>query len=467
MKRLKEFIPEKLRFFDVLWLGAPVAIWFAYQPLIRLGQDGTMYYELSVTMLYSALLALVSLPSIWRYRHELVKLRAAWVVEVFVIISLLSLVWTMNLTRGILTVGVTGILYVIFLGAMAERVRVKRLLPKIVRIYLYSALVMCGLAVAQFFAGLWLDAQTTLLCAGCVAEQFGFVRPNVFLIEPQFLGSALLPAVLLLTYRAVTGRKDWRVFVGLFVVVTVLVLTLSRGALAAGAVGVVLLVALYAKNVQRWMAVVGIFTASLVGALVLQGTAAVMNPAIDETFGGAVTKSIHQLTMGIVDIRSTRAEPEQTDPVVPQETNQPHFDGYVEESTDARTTRTSLALQRWNVDAPTMLFGVGIGSAGLAMHEMFPNKIGAREIVQNEYVETLLERGLVGLVSFLAVLGALFVATKQQKWLWSIIAAFMVQWLFFSGYPNALHVYLALILIATYSRSGSGSASATSLRRRG
>jgi D-alanyl-lipoteichoic acid acyltransferase DltB (MBOAT superfamily) len=152
MKRLKEFIPEKLRFFDVLWLGAPVAIWFAYQPLIRLGQDGTMYYELSVTMLYAALLALVSLPSIWRHRHELVKLRAAWVVEVFVVISLLGLMWTMNLTRGILTAGVTGMLYGIFLGAMAERVRLKQLLPSIVRVYLYSALVMCGLAIVQFFS---------------------------------------------------------------------------------------------------------------------------------------------------------------------------------------------------------------------------------------------------------------------------------------------------------------------------
>lgn len=467
MKRLKEFIPEKLRLFDVLWLGVPVAIWFAYQPLIRLGQDGTMYYELSVTMLYAALLALVSLPSIWRHRHELVKLRAAWVVEVFVVISLLGLMWTMNLTRGILTAGVTGMLYGIFLGAMAERVRLKQLLPSIVRVYLYSALVMCGLAIVQFFAGLWLDAQTTLLCAGCVAEQFGFVRPNVFLIEPQFLGSALLPAVLLLTYRGVTGQKDWRVFVGLFVVVTVLVLTLSRGALLAGAVGVVLLVALYIKNVQRWMVVVGIFVVSLVSALALQGVAAVINPAIDETFGGAMTKSIHQLTMGVVDIRPAVSEHEPPTETVSEGVAQPNFDGYIEESTDARTTRTSLAFQRWSADAPTMLFGVGIGSAGAAMHEMFPDKIGAREIVQNEYVETLLERGLVGLLSFLTILVGLFVATKRQKWLWSIIVAFMVQWLFFSGYPNVLHVYLALILIATYSRSGSGFASAMSLRRRG
>ena len=455
MKRLKEFIPEKLRLFDVLWLGVPVAIWFAYQPLIRLGQDGTMYYELSVTMLYAALLALVSLPSIWRHRHELVKLRGAWVVEVFVVISLLGLMWTMNLTRGILTAGVTGMLYGIFLGAMAERVRLKQLLPSIVRVYLYSALVMCGLAIVQFFAGLWLDAQTTLLCAGCVAEQFGFVRPNVFLIEPQFLGSALLPAVLLLTYRGVTGQKDWRVFVGLFVVVTVLVLTLSRGALAAGAVGVVLLVALYAKNVQRWMAVVGIFTASLVGALVLQGTAAVMNPAIDETFGGAVTKSIHQLTMGIVDIRSTRAEPEQTDPVVPQETNQPHFDGYVEESTNIRLALSELALSTWSRDMPTRLFGVGTGGAGIAMHQMYPERIGSREIVQNEYIETLLEGGIVKLGLSMALLVSLAVITRKQPWYWAVLAACMVQWLFFSGYPNALHAYLALIVMAALHLSSS------------
>jgi hypothetical protein len=109
---------SKRQLFEWLWLGAPVAIWFAYQPLFRLGQDGTMYFELSITMLYVAIMALASLPSIWHHIREIMASRMAWVVTIFVLISIMSIFWTMNMTRGILTVGVTGMLYVVFLGAV-------------------------------------------------------------------------------------------------------------------------------------------------------------------------------------------------------------------------------------------------------------------------------------------------------------------------------------------------------------
>lgn len=451
------------KLYDILWLGAPVAMWFAYQPLIRLGQDGTMYYELSIAMLYLAVMAFASLPAVWRKRRELVRLPAVWVVGVLMLVSLASLLWTINLTRGVLTAGVTGMLFTVFLGAMAERGRLCQLMLKIIRVYLYSALAMCGVALVQFFAGLWLGASTTLLCAGCVAEQFGFVRPNAFLIEPQFLGNALLPAALLLTHRVIRGSRDWRLWVALALVVMVLVLTLSRGALLAFAAGVVVLAVLYWRYARRWMMVAGVFMASVAGALGLQGLAVVMNPAVDETFTAAVTKSIHQLTMGVVDVRPSEPSESQQEAaeIAQEEAKESNFDGYVEESTSARTTRTSLALQRWRADVGTVMFGVGIGSAGLAIHEMFPEQLGAREIVQNEYVEILLERGLIGLVSFLAVLAGLFVAARKQSWLWAIIAAFMVQWLFFSGYPNALHVYLTLILISAATLRRDPSAPAT------
>ena len=451
---------SKYTLFEWLWLGAPVAIWFAYQPLFRLGQDGTMYFELSITMLYVAIMALASLPSIWHHIREIMASRMAWVVTIFVLISIMSIFWTMNMTRGILTVGVTGMLYAVFLGAVAERARLHMLMSRIIRVYIGSALVMCGLALVQFFAGIWLDASTTLLCAGCVAEQFGFARPNVFLIEPQFLGSALLPAALLLTRQVVLGTKDWRMRTALFIVMTVLVLTLSRGALLAFIAGLLVLWVIYRHEVRRWFLCAGLGIASLGCALILQGTAAVLNPQINETFRGAVAKSIHQLTMGVVDVREAVPQEQSIEATQQNEDNEPHFDGYVAESTDARMTRTELALRRWRVDISTMLFGVGIGSAGMAIHEMFPDELGAREIVQNEYVEVLLERGIIGFMGFLAVLGGLFVIARKRSWCFAIIVAFMVQWLFFSGYPNALHIYLifSLLAVATLPRGRLGPA---------
>ena len=79
------------------------------------------------------------------------------------------------------------------------------------------------------------------------------------------------------------------------------------------------------------------------------------------------------------------------------------------------------------------------------MHERYPDDIGAREIVQNEYLELLLEYGVLGLALFSVVIAALFYTTRRRKWVWALLAAYLVQWVFFSGYPNALPIYLTLI----------------------
>ena len=437
---------NKLNILKALWLVSPIFIWLAYQPLIRLGEDGTMHYELSVTVIFALILAIFSIPSVWRQRKLLIKMHSVWLVSFIQMAVIVSLLWTPNFTRGILTVGITGIIYLIFLGAMAELRLMKSLIPKIIKIYLLSSVVVCFIAIIQFFAGLWLSSSVTFLCAGCSADQFGFVRPNVFLIEPQFLGSALLPAALIITNRLLKSGMNWRLGISLSIVILTLVLTLSRGALIALFVGLVILAVIYIRNVKRILLAAGIAMVSAVSALSLQGLAVSLNPSIDKTFIDGVSASINQLTMGIINISPEKSEPKSNQPVPKKE---PHFDGYVEESTNARTTRTSLALQTWSKDWQTIIFGAGIGSAGVAIHEKFPDEISAREIVQNEYAEILLERGIIGFLAFVAVFIGLFIGSRRQKWLWAIIAAFMVQWIFFSGYPNAMHIYLTLILITT------------------
>lgn len=65
-------------------------------------------------------------------------------------------------------------------------------------------------------------------------------------------------------------------------------------------------------------------------------------------------------------------------------------------------------------------------------------------MVQNEYLELLLEVGAIGLALFVALLLGLFKNTANSKYVWAVIAAFVVQWWFFSGYPNTLHMFLLL-----------------------
>lgn len=431
----------KLMLLEKVWLFAPFAVWFSYQPLVRLGQDATSYYELSITVIYVALLALVSLPYAWRARRELVRHKAIWLTGAFADLSLLTLLWTPNLLRGFLTVGIVYALFFIFAAALAERERLKKLLPALAKLLVVSAVFISLLAFAQVVAGIWLSRSETLLCAGCIADQFGFVRPNVFAIEPQFLGSLLL-APLLLLLRYILKKNASTIVIGSFFIISVaLFLTLSRGAIFAFLLGVLVLFVLYRHHLTRLVAAVGLLSTALVITLCIQGTAAMVNPRVDVTFREAVAASINQLSLGVVDIAPEEpAKPSGND-------NAPKYDGYVEESTNVRLGLSQLAFNTWTDNPLRILFGVGIGGAGVAMHEQYPDETDARQIVQNQYVEVLLEYGLVGMLLFVSILVGFLKGTRNEKWIWAFLIAYIVQWNFFSGYPNALHIYLVLIAV--------------------
>ena len=83
------------------------------------------------------------------------------------------------------------------------------------------------------------------------------------------------------------------------------------------------------------------------------------------------------------------------------------------------------------------------------MYVHFPEEQGhEKEIVQNEYFEALLETGLIGL-GMLALTIVTFLKIEQFKfepYTFATVVAFMITIFFFSGFPNALHVYLLPVL---------------------
>ena len=104
-----------------------------------------------------------------------------------------------------------------------------------------------------------------------------------------------------------------------------------------------------------------------------------------------------------------------------------------------------------------MLFGVGIGSGLISMYESGAMNT-SREIVNNQYVSLLLEGGIVGVALLIVSLALVFrvVCKTQDKLLiFSLIIAYMVSLLFFSGLPNALHIYLLTGLLVVISRNSS------------
>ena len=247
---------KKLSWFERLLLIAPIALWFSWQPRIQLGNDGTMYYRLSLALIYVAILAVAAIPTVWRGRRDLMKSHYALLITAFTIWSGITVVWSVNQRRGILTFGVTGALYLIFLAIWSERERIRRLLPLLIKILLVSTTVVCVLALVQVVAGALIPGgQQVGLCRGCVAGQFGFVRPNAFAIEPQFLGSLLLAPLLIATHRLVI-KHNGRDNIQFLLFATVLVLTMSRGAIYAYSAALVILLVFTKTGIRRKLTVV-------------------------------------------------------------------------------------------------------------------------------------------------------------------------------------------------------------------
>ena len=450
LTKLKTF--RRLSLLERLWLIAPIMIWFSYLPRISLAEDSTMNYELSLTLIYVVILVIVGLPRVWRYRLELRQSGLVRLASAFIGWSGLCVTWSDNHTRGLLTFAVYVMLYLVFLALVAERRLLCQLLPKLVRVAIWATISACLLAITQMVLGTFVitNRHSLGLCAGCVAGQFGFIRPNLLAIEPQFLGSLLLAPLLYITYLTLQGKHSYaKQSLLLVLMLTTLWLTLSRGAIYAYLAGLVVMILLVRKW-RRMLAVVGSVALSLVICLICQGALASANPRIDSSFTQAVSTSLNHLSMGIIRLPYQQKSPT-SPPSIPQgHDKQPAYHGYVAESTNVRLSLTKTALAAWRSNQlGQQLFGTGLGSAGIVLARQTGSRY-QKEIVQNEFVEVLLERGLIGL-ALLGGLVALYgrLCSQRRDYLALVIlVAYLAQWCFFSGLPNALHIYLVLALLS-------------------
>jgi len=416
-----------------------------------------MYFELSLALLLLGAFGAISIVILLAKYRSLPRQLGLLPVSIFVMVCASSLLWTADLTRGLLTVGVIGALYSIFIASACLKADLTRLRPYLIKITLTSAVFMSTLAIVQVVASVWIPSDNTLLCAGCTPNQLGFARPNVFTIEPQFLGNMFLfPAFLalsLVTSNPLSKKYNFAFFmciVGLFI-------TLSRGAIFAFGIAFMVSVVLNYSRIYSFIRPLLIMLAGFIIVILIQGTSATLSRTVNISFSGAVNTSLNQLSLGIIKLPNTQANPPAEKPpattqnsATPTPTNKetPNFTGYVEESTNKRLSLTNYALQSWSSSLQRIIFGVGIGGSGTALRQDFPDIISEREIVQNEYIEILMETGLLGLSAFVATIIILLVHLRKSWWQIAVVVAFLAQWNFFSGYPNALHIYFVLIVFA-------------------
>ena len=483
------------KLFRYLLYIMPLVLFFSYYPLIKLGENETMYFELSLPLVWLVVFDVVAFVLLFKTKrrevfHKILGGLSWWLFSLFVLISSF---WSLNPVRGVLT---SGLLWLLMLAVAEIHELREYLTPEFWKVFLRwffgAALFVCVWCVVQCILDInGVQQEVTLLCDGCTYKMFGFPHPNGFAIEPQFMGNLLLAPIFCAaaifcksSSRVATARRHgggaltlalprsahsqilqktsgWL----LFAFATTLFLTFSRGAIYACVVGMVFLGCFSwfrAKKAERKqvgkniLKMIGVFVISFIFALNLQGAMAAMSPTSD-TYKDGVAKVLNQLSLGIIDVRETGVaeensalssdeEPVENLEVVEnsEDKTESAFDGYVAESTDTRVRLFNSALTVWRKDFKTALVGVGIGGAGQAL---FDNGFSPapREIVQNEYASILLETGLVG-VSLFVLLIVLIVKValkaKTAGLILSLIVAYAVSLCFFSGLPNALQIIL-------------------------
>ncbi len=647
----------------ILWLlvyALPAVLFFSYHPVISLGANQSMNFELSLPLLWLVIFDLLSFIYLIIYALQLSRASATahtskshlftlnligisdrrfFLFTLFPLYATISVFWSPNPLRGLLTAGIIwllfyaifSLLYVLPLGGRPRRLRFHVLLVMFI-----AAVLVCKFCYAQSIMDVaGLSRDTSLLCLGCTYRSFGFPHPSGFAIEPQFMGNLLLAPTLVALYMVAfrprkfaknmiaeaeylektaehqllqdkihLPRPNWKrwQFIGMVVLAGFLSLTLfftfSRGAIYAYAIAILILIIFALKRHQFSWTLITIPVVSFILSLGLQGTFAAVGPTV-ETFTSAVTKSIHQLSLGLIDLRSLATNVKDNEDSTSsdnstkaQETSQdstnsshsvensegncgklvdksaetvdnstknvenqpknvensqnsvdnstencakpvqnPHktveelakivdksvenheeksaagsekaqesaiFEGYVPESTNIRLSLNAAALETWlsapghpqittnigcfrpssaedpqcasqfSITPTSMLFGVGLGGAGTAMHARTPDKVTSpKEIVQNQPFSLLLETGIIGIL--LALLGLVIAfwpqifpakfldgraasatsSTETTFWhhpalplLVSLIVAYLITLNFFSGLPNALHIYL-------------------------
>ena len=549
-----EFLEKALHW--LLYL-MPICLFLSYYPVIKLGESETMYFELSVAEIWLVVFDVFGLVYLILRGMLFWDCRKWWVWVLLPVWVTLSVAWSLNVPRGVLTAGLMWA--VIFAGHVLWRMRdglSERFREAWAKWFFGSTLVVClwcALQCALNLAGV--PQSATLLCDGCTYRMFGFPHPNGFAIEPQFMGNLLLAPGLfsawLFTKKkagkksslerlcgvvSTTAKSDSTRYsstesssvavsktttgsrflcsdflpVCFFIIVVTLFLTFSRGAIYAFIVGMMFLTVFEiarAKKKERGEAfrrfgvVWGVVMGAFVISLCVQGLMAEVSPTAD-TFATGVSKVVNHLSLGVIDLggREKKGSEARSEEVVEKpveksegalegddgkelertldadlkgnveedsdeddaeggsngEKEKAVFDGYVAESTDTRVRLTGAALTVWRQNPKNMIIGVGIGGAGQALYNNGLSP-APREIIQNEYASLLLEVGVIG-VLFVILVVVLCVRVILKNTMAGVILALAVSYgvslMFFSGLPNALHIYLMPVgLMAIFGKS--------------
>ena len=461
---LKNLTLDKIRHGLVLCL--PAILFLSNFPLLQFGENSSMHFKLNLPLLWLGLFSLLSVKTAVSYFKAHLKTPLLG----FPIVLMISCLTSINPIRALFTFLVVSCL-IISIIALSEffhqmpAPKKPQFLNQLKRIFLTSSAIISLFCVLQLLTdALGLSNTITRICSNCTTQIFGFPHANGLAIEPQFMGSLLI-APLFFALNSLLENKNKKSQIKLTLVVILifmaLLLTLSRGAIFSVVIALFFLL-VFLKSFKKTLKIAGLTTISVILALVFQGSLATVGPT-NTSFEQAVSTAVNQLTLGKIALVDNQAQskPENNsesikspteltkNPIeIPAESTKgptPRFTGYVAESTDRRLELATFALKITAAHPTNTLFGTGLGSAGTEMYVHFPKQQGhEKELVQNQYLETILEIGIIGLILLILSL-VTFIKLSSfnfEPYTVATLLAFVISLCFFSGYPNALHIYL-------------------------
>ena len=431
----------KNKFYRILLYILPAVLFFSYYPVISFGANESMHFELSLPLIWLVVFDITALILLIK-KKCFVEVFKKWQFLLFPAFLTLTVLWSANRVRGILTVGILWLLYfaAVSFYLLRNETRDKKFWQNMWRIFIGSSLVVSAWCLVQCILDVvGVPRESSLMCLGCTSSSFGFPHPNGFAIEPQFMGNLLLAPAILCGIKMFENKKTLLLF---FIFSSAIFLTFSRGAIYALIVAMIFFTVMKIVQTKKWreMLLWPVIILAFLFTLNLQGILAAVSPTNDTYFSG-IAKVLNHLSLGIIDIRAKETS---SVGAVSEEDNESAFDGYVEDSTNIRMALTGAALKTWAKDPQTILFGVGIGGAGQAMYDA-GNMDWPKEIVQNEYASLLLETGITGIALIIYTAVLILKALKKSANLemnLTLIFGYGITLLFFAGLPNVLHIYI-------------------------
>ena len=414
-----------------------------------------LYVALVVTAIGTTLLTpLARYRSTWQRSPRHMKILLACTI-CFGGLSLLSILWSPNPIKGFVTAAHLCAILVVVVNMVVHFDILHRHRQRIVR----TVGLSCTLAVAfgywQILADtIGLPSTWSLLPEAYRSAVFGFARPTGLSWEPQFFGSLLLIPTLYLSYKILWQGINVSQIILLVMFATMLFLTLSRGAIYSFVVAIVLLIAyMIYQNRAALLSVfraIALYSGVLIMAVVLSGAIISLSAQAntrDEISGrDALAKYVDQMSLGTITLPS-KPSPTPAAPTTLVQT--PHSpspsDGYVSSSTDSRLSMSATALELWMSNPMTTLIGVGFGGYGTAAHARYPELV-SHSIVNNYYLEVLVETGIIGLSLLITVLGGTlyWLLSRKQILLAIMLVAICIQMIFYSGNANTIHIWIVL-----------------------